>query len=453
MSTAAPLRVLHVVHATAPEARGGVQSYVADLMAEQRAAGDEPGMLTGSFRPLPSVTLARLQAESPVLRLHRDDDYSAWHARAWHPGVAELFTTALREQRPDVVHLHHWLYLSTDLVATAAALGIPTVVTLHDLYVSCPRCYRWTRSATPCAQPLGTAACLPCVPRLPHQSDADVAESILLFRDQLARELQQAATVLTSIAATADLIAATTSIPRQRISVLPFGYRRRLPAGQPRPLASTAPFRFVYLGELSAAKGVSWLLRAFRDVVASASLPVTLDLFGGTEDAAYAREVAELAEGLPVTIRGPYEPGQLVDVRGHVAVLPMQSFQTWCFVLDECRELGLPIIASDGGALRARAADDTILVEPGDTAALAAAMSSVLHDAQLLQRLHLGRPALPPPMADHATALRAVYTTARGAPRPSLALDSTLPALRDFRDRLDEQHRQAMRSGQSTAPR
>ena len=37
-------------------------------------------------------------------------------------------------ERPDVLHVHQWIRLTSNLLEIADELGIPAVVTLHDLY-------------------------------------------------------------------------------------------------------------------------------------------------------------------------------------------------------------------------------------------------------------------------------------------------------------------------------
>ena len=45
------MKVLHCSHGFAPENAGGVESYVAGLLAEQRARGFETLLLCGSHTP------------------------------------------------------------------------------------------------------------------------------------------------------------------------------------------------------------------------------------------------------------------------------------------------------------------------------------------------------------------------------------------------------------------
>jgi len=419
------MRVLHVVHAWPPEAHGGVQSYVRDLMRAQRAAGDAPCLLTGSFAPHPFPQVVRAGEDDgvPMFRLHRDDAYASWHARAFHPEVAGLFTGVLGEVRPDVVHVHHWMFLSTDLVTTAARAGVPAVVTLHDLYTSCPRCYRVDREQRACERPLGPASCRRCVPSLGHESDAELDRAIDGFALQLQNELRLARAIFVSTAATAALLERTTAMPRGRLAVLPFGYEPRLTAPPGQPPAGP-PWRFVYIGELSLAKGTSVLLRAFRRLIERITVPVQLELFGGTDDVAYGHEVDDLARGLPVARRGRYAPAELAAVRAHAAVLPMPSFQTWCFVLDECRELALPCIVADTPVLRERIGAGGLVVPRDDADALARAMQRCIEEPGLLARLRENLPAAPMRMHEHARGLAAEYREAIASSAPSVPADS-----------------------------
>jgi hypothetical protein len=56
--------------------------------------------------------------------------------------VAERFVELLREERPAVLLVHHWIRLTRDLVFLAAREGIPAVVFLHDHWTSCLRVFR-----------------------------------------------------------------------------------------------------------------------------------------------------------------------------------------------------------------------------------------------------------------------------------------------------------------------
>jgi len=53
--------------------------------------------------------------------------------------IDNRFAEVLALTKPDIVHIGHLNHLSTGLVETAKSKGIPTVFTLHDYWLMCPR--------------------------------------------------------------------------------------------------------------------------------------------------------------------------------------------------------------------------------------------------------------------------------------------------------------------------
>src|SRR5262245_513008 len=351
-------------------------------------------------------------------RLHREDLYFDHYAKLHHPGVERMVGEVLDLERPDVVHVHHWLMLTGNLVEIAARRGIPSVVTLHDAYSSCPRCYRVRRGGEACDRDLSVASCLDCVPRFGHEPEAEVREGIALFADQMRAELGMARAVVVAADATADLIASRAGFPRERIDVLPLGYRPRFSGRAPAaPPAAGAPFRFGTWGHLDRRKGVLVAIDAMRRAAeARPAAPIALEMLGAFATPALEAELRERARGLPVRFHGPYDYAAIEAAGLHAGLFPATCFETFGLVLDECFELGLPCIVSDLGAPPRRAGGAALVVPAGDAGALAAAMIRLATEPGLRESLAAKRPPPPPPIAAHARALRAIYERARRAP-------------------------------------
>jgi len=412
--------VLHVVHQFAPETRGGSESYVRDVVMEQRARGRDAQVLSGSLEWWPKAGLEELEVDGiPVHRLHRDDLYFDHHAKAWHPGVEQLFTGLLTRLQPKVVHVHHWLRLTCNLVELARRQDIPAVVTLHDFYSSCPRAFRMRKDDAACRRPLSVQSCIDCVPRFGHEPREELAAGIELFADSYRSELALAAAVLVAVGSTADLLAASTGLPRSRYQVLPLGYRRRFPGAAKGALPAVgAPFRFAYWGSIGRHKGLGVLLDAFRMYMARpGAASAELHVLGDFATKEFEGELRAQAAGLPVTFHGPFAPAQLLAVAPHCGVFPSTCLETFGLVLDECNELGLPCIVSDHGALPERAGGAGLRAVPGDAASLAEAMARISSDRWLWQRLVAARPPLPPDMDHHVGQLERIHAAA-GAARP-----------------------------------
>ncbi len=415
------MKVLHVIHGYYPESTGGAEAYVRDLLAEQRRQGLEAALLTGSMKPWAACGVEELELEGTrALRVHRDDYHFDLHAKAYHPGIERIARDLLERERPDLVHVHQWLRLTSNLIEIAEDVGIPAVVTLHDVYTSCPRAFRVRADDEACFRELAVESCLRCVPRYGHETEAEVTEGIVLHRAQFQSELSAARVAITAAAATADLIAATTGFPRDKLTVLSLGYRRRFPGGAPKPSplpTAGEPFRFGYWGNLTRRKGVHVLLQAFARVVPHAPRAVELHLLGGADTPDLERELRALAQGLPVFFHGRYDYAQLAAAGLHMAAFPILGFETFGFVFDEAVELGIPCIVTDLGAMPQRAGAAALAVPPRDPDALALAMARVLGRPELCDELRARFPPLPPTPEQHGQAIADLYARACAAPR------------------------------------
>lgn len=423
--------VLHLTHQFAPETRGGVESYLADVVEAQHRAGVDVAVLTGSHRQWPQVGSEALRVgDVPVHRLHRDDRYFDLYSKAWHPGVEAHLREFLHRHRPRVVHVHQWIRLTSNLVEIVQQEGIAAVATLHDFYLSCPRAFRLRKDGEACQRPLSAASCRDCVPRYGHEQPAELDAGIALFRRQSRAELTMADAVLVGTAATRDLLAATLDLPRERFTVLSLGYRRRFPGMPPLPApAGDGPLRFAFWGGVAPHKGLRVLVAAVRELHAGPlPRPFELHVLGGFASPAFEAELRAAATGLPIVFHGPFATADLRTVQPAVGVFPSVCLETFGIVLDECAELGLPCLVSDRGALADRAGRGGLVATAGDPAALAAAMRRFLVEPGLWATLRAGLGELPPDLPAHVADLAAIYTAARAARAASGPSHGGVPA-------------------------
>jgi len=410
--------VLHVIHQFPPESRGGSESYLFDVARRQRARGLAVEVLSGSKVWKENVTLASDAIDGlPVHRVHRDDLFFDHHSKAWHPGVEELFVSLLQKWRPKLVHVHHWVRLTCNLVDLCWQQQIPAVITLHDYHSSCPRAFRRRPDDEACRRDLAPQNCASCVPKFGHEQAGELAAGIELFRDHYRAELSMARAVLVAVGSTAKLLSATTGVPLDRYEVLPLGYQPRFsgmaPLAAPR---AGEPLRFAFWGGVGRHKGVDVLLRAFRRLHAARPGRAELHVLGGIESDAFERELRTAATGLPVTFHGDFDAAKLHAARPQVGVFPSTCIETFGLVLDECFELGLPCITSDLGALPERAAGAGVTTRAGDEQSLAAALQRFVDEPSLWATRRAAIPPPSPSLDTHVDALTAVYDRARTMP-------------------------------------
>lgn len=423
------MKVLHVAHGYAPECSGGIETHLASLLPDLEARGHRTVLVAGSHTPWEEVGFERESVEGiEVLRLHRDDLYFDLYSRLRHPGAERVIDRILEAEAPDLVHVHSWIRTGGNWVELAARRGTAVVVTLHDLYPSCPRCFRVTREGAACLDPMRVDRCRDCAPRFGHESVRETDRAIELFARQYESELSGAAKLLVADGATRDVIAASTGIERAEFEVLPFPTTPRF-AGvdlpDPEPGEGEA-FRFGYWGSITDRKGLGVLVDAFRAIAERAGeRPLELHLFGKVDTDALRRELEAKAEGLAVRFHGRFEYEELAATGLHAAVFPMLCFETYGFVLDECFELGLPAIVTDLGSMTSRAGKAALRVAPGSVDELAAAMERLAGEPDLRAELRANiRPLSLAPEA-YLDRMEAIYAEAKASgPRPFEPVDA-----------------------------
>jgi glycosyltransferase involved in cell wall biosynthesis len=167
----------------------------------------------------------------------------------------------------------------------------------------------------------------------------------------------------------------------------------------------------VYVGDVSAQKGV----RVLFDAVRSLSDPVPLVLAGRIEDG------IERDAPASATFRGPLPHAEVAGLlaAARVVVVPSVWPDPCPTVVLEAMAAGRPVVAAASGGIVDMVRDGVtgLLVPPGDAAALAAALESLLGDPVRLAAMGAAAPAAVRPFTVSAVVARieAAYRRAIGA--------------------------------------
>jgi glycosyltransferase involved in cell wall biosynthesis len=413
-------RIVFAMHGFPPECVGGTERVVEALAKELIAKGHEVHVISGSLELGSPRSPERTEHEGiPVTRIHRNDLYFDDWDKGWHPVVSQVSRSELERLRPDLVHVHHWIRLSRDLARTARDLGIPAVVTLHDFAASCPRTFRLTPQEVFCERPLPEAPCATCAPRRPFQGDREIDAALALYRRDFADELRAASLLLAPSRAHGEAVQRFLAAGELAVEPLAVPVLHVLARATGRAPRDPARLRVAHWGTLYGLKGVHVLLRAVRRSRHAGR--ITVEVLGNVPQPAYARALAEEAQGLAVSLPGPFTQGQLAALEADVAVIPTLCHESYGLVLDEAFMLGLPVIASDIGAFRERGGGGVHFVPPGDEAALAAALDLAFEQPDFLAGLARRIPrswTLPAEAADRLLALYDEVLSGRRKPLP-----------------------------------
>jgi glycosyltransferase involved in cell wall biosynthesis len=279
----------------------------------------------------------------------------------WSRSAAERVASAIREYRPQVVHVHNTFAAASPSVFRAAtALGVPVVQTLHNYRVVCPAATLF-RDGHPCTDCVGLPVPLPamvhaCV-RSSRMQSAVAAATVTIHR-ALGTYSRHVNRYIALTEFQRRLV--VRALPQERVVVIPNFL-------EPDPGEGAGDRSGVlFVGRLSNEKGVATLLAAAELQPGIVSVAGEGPLIESIESAAARGRLRLLGSLDP--------PGVLNAMKRSVAVvIPSIWYEGFPMVVLEAFATATPVIASGIGSL-AEVIDDAItgmLVEPGDGTTLA----------------------------------------------------------------------------------
>lgn len=266
------------------------------------------------------------------------------------PQEIAALTRFLRASAVGRIHFHHTLRLDGKIMELPQALGVPFDFTVHDYYSFCPQITLTTESFQYCGEP-NEGGCERCLQVRP----ASTKESIHAWRARNRKFVEGA-----------DRVFVPSLSVEQKM-------RRHFPnaaivlAPHPEPVEVTSPrqpnwrhragnLKIVVLGALNAIKGAD-LLEASAIDAAGRALPLEFHLIGD----AY-RSLARAANRL--TVHGKYRdrdlPGLLERLAPDLMWFPARWPETYSYTLSAALREGLPVAATNIGAIHDRLAGRTL---------------------------------------------------------------------------------------------
>ncbi|MBI3819634.1 MAG: glycosyltransferase [Planctomycetes bacterium] len=400
------------------EFQGGTERVVYAMLRARVRRGEEVAVITGSERVIDGG--ASESRGEPGLAVHTIIREPRETAEMFNrPRPRAEFERIFDAIRPEIVEWHHGATLSFDLVRAACDRGAKTVMFLHDMWVSCPRHFRIPPAGIAC--PIGTDRnnCVPCAQIDLAWPEPEVKHWIYLYTEAARAELCAADVIIAPSRAHADTMQHYFSDLPLNIQVVPHGLLDYdlPPAPRRRGPVEPGTLTIAHFGNLVAEKGVQDLGRAlgmFRHPDR-----VRLEIYGSELQPGVVDELRSLCPAARVQFHGPYEGFRNIYdkiVNCDVAAFPSRAPESYGLVVDEALAAGLPVFASNRGALGERVGKAGEVLPAGDAAAWARALERALLDTTYLESLRDAVPARQRTIDDAVAEIDAVVEelTSRG---------------------------------------
>jgi glycosyltransferase involved in cell wall biosynthesis len=416
------VKIVQVPFCYAPDPIGGTEVYVTNVAQNLSAMGVDiviaaPGRATYDYER--EGLRVRRFAVSQALDLKQL--YGAGDAFA-----ADEFAKILRDEAPDLVHLHALApAVSLRLIRSIKANHIPVVFTYHTATVTCQRgtLMRW--GAEICDGVLEVSRCAACtlhgagLPRL-------LAQQIVRLPPEFGRRLdklrlrggvwtalrmselvdirhttfRELATEIDHFVAVCDWVRdvlQANGVPDEKIVVS----RQGISWSQTDPELPSAGrggagwTQFAFVGRLDPTKGLHVLIDAF---LRNPALNMKLDIFGIVQSAAnadYQLNLLRLAQDDPrIAFHEALPPRNVVSVmrRYDFVAIPSQSVETGPMVVLEAFAAGVPVVSENhsGMAEIVKHGVDGFLIERDAKSGWADALRQLTLDQELRDRLRAG---------------------------------------------------------------
>ena len=450
------MRLLFVSHLYPPGHTAGTEVYTAELARRLIEGGHEVEVFC-SEKDIARVDLRLHTRMAEGVRVHElvSNLYLNDFEQSWQrPEVDRIFGALLDRLQPELVHVHHLMYLSTGILAEVARRGIALVFTLHDFWLACPRFGQLVHAdGSLCArvQPERCGSCLPsfewrqtrlkrdlgrAIARVHSASGIDLGPMARRVERWLAGDSQarrsgegesftappgpeqlawaqrmrarEAGLRERALECVDQFVAPSLflrdwflewGIPRERITQLSTGVDLEsfgAPAARAR---ARAELHVAFLGTLVPIKGAHVLVEAWGRLTQGARARASLTLYGPrTHTPAYVRELESAAAALSIELAGPVERARVPEVlrQTDLLVVPSVWYENRPLVVLEALATRTPLLVSEPGGM-------SELVEEGvsgwrfpmgDAGALARRLEELIARPEALDALYREQPRL-----------------------------------------------------------
>ncbi|MFH2000612.1 MAG: glycosyltransferase family 4 protein [Planctomycetota bacterium] len=460
------MRILFVSHYFPPAQTAGTETYAFNVAQRLKYRHKLLVFHTEKRVVLPQYEVLEEEFDGIEKRVMINNrcyhNFGETYSNTW---AEDAFRKVLDDFKPDIVHVHHLMYISLNLPAMIAERGIPVVMTLHDFFLACPRGGQFMLPDKSICPGPEHERCLNCLSTFKYRQKAwenkmitavaglrkrtgiDLTKLLYFTRDKVVRRDSTAGivtpvrgddthmlepyieerkkcvqgvydnvTLFMTPSITVGEGLKANGLPREKLRLWKYGIDVKPFKNFKRP-ERLVPV-VAYLGTLMPHKGVHLLVEAASSL--PRGLVKTLIRGPGAKDPGYAQTLRDQA--------GPdilFEPGfNRSEVRHafseiDVLVLPSLWLENSPVVIQEAFACGCPVITSDLGGMKELVHDreNGRLFPAGDAKALAAILEEVGNHPDVIESWRKGI-RMPRTIEDDVESLETLYEQLSGNHTP-----------------------------------
>lgn len=391
------MKILQVIHCFPPESMTGSEIYAYNLAKELSKRHEisvfyrvnnpkykEYEIIKGTYDGLYVYKINNTLRGYNTEKIYKNKD------------IESKFIEILEEVKPDIVHIHHLLFLSTGIISEIKKRHIPIIFTLHDYWMLCPKGQLLRNNMRVCKNPLNSN-CFYCLAM--SLNIKSLFKRLHNFSFRFNKPSEKGSVKLRGIYDGVDLFISPSrflrdkfikfGIPSEKIIHSDNGLNLSLfkDAGKTK----SDKIRFGFIGTFIPSKGVHVIIRAFNSIKGNRAV---LKIYGkspvnnGFFD--YFHRMNMLAAGNKnIKFMGMFDNNQVASVFKEIDVLIFPSIweENSPLVLHEAILTKTPVLASDIGGVPEliKNGENGFLFNPGDYRNLYRGMMDIIESPSIVK--------------------------------------------------------------------
>lgn len=406
------MKILFIIHDFLPDHQAGAEIYTY-LLAKELSKKHEVCIFFTEANPL-NVSYKvgkRFYDKLQCIEVLRPLPIDLLGEPYKNEKMEDFFQTVLSEFKPDIIHFQHLLFHSFSYPGIAKQHNIPTLFTLHDFWLACPRWGQRLRWNLEICYTVEREKCADCLTKRPANLNKFSLSSLYhalrkkntpnTTIDRLSslkdRDDQAIATIKD-----VDLFIAPSpflrdefiefGIPKDKIVFSDYGFETSGFTKRRRKRSST--IRFGFIGTISEHKGVHVLVEAFNKIPENKA---ELSIYGNLNwFPEYSGKLRKMARSPAIFFKGTIPNNAVADLLTQIDILVVPSiwFENSPLTIHEAFMAGVPVITSNIGGMADLVTDGVngLLFTVNDSQQLSDCMLKLVESAGLLNTLRQGIP-------------------------------------------------------------